>query len=242
MAGDVLYLVGGRGEHVQALDCATGAVRWTSRSEEDEAESGRPDATLRVADGTVYLSVGGRLVRALDARTGRVRWLIRPRSARDDASPEPPTAATAPAIVGNTVLLGMDDGTFRAFDKRDGRERWAVATGAVAPGAFRRRAAPPAGNGLVFVRGADAVRALRVRDGRVHWEHPTDPSAGEPVLAGGALHVPGRWEVTSHDPADGRVVQRLDLHRRRGPTAVLAGRDALYVLAGPDAVIAVGLP
>jgi hypothetical protein len=39
--------------------------------------------------------------------------------------------------------------------------------------------------------GASTVSALQVGDGRVRWELGTDPSAGEPVRAGAALHVPG---------------------------------------------------
>ncbi|MGP4027397.1 serine/threonine-protein kinase [Actinomadura sp. 3N407] len=253
VAGDVVYVISasarGRWERVHALNAATGAVNWTSgHVDAKRRQSAVPrytDATLCVADGTVYVSVEGRLVHALDARTGTARWRIRPPLIGDDARPEPYPTAAFPVAAGNTVFLGTGDGMVRAFDKEDGRQRWAVGTGAspAAVGAFRRRFTPLTGHGLVFVRGADAVRALQAEDGRIRWEHATDPSAGEPVLAGGALHVPGRWEVTSHDPASGRVIQRLDLRGgRRPPSAVIAGRDALYVLAGVDTLIAVGLP
>ncbi|MBE1532879.1 protein kinase domain-containing protein [Actinomadura algeriensis] len=253
VTGGVVYVVsaaprGPRG-HVHALDSATGAVHWTSAFGDDPARaesaaSRYTDAALRVADDTVYVSVEGRIVHAIDARTGAVRWRIRPRPAGDGVVAEPYPTAAFPVAAGDTLLLGTGDGVMRAFRRRDGRRRWAAVTGAspVAVGASRRRFTPPVGYGLVFVRGADAVRALRIGDGRVRWEHRTDPSAGEPVLAGGMLHVPGRAEVTSHDPASGRIVQRLDLRDHRSPTALVAGRNALYVLAGVGTLIAIGLP
>ncbi|GAA2076573.1 serine/threonine-protein kinase [Actinomadura alba] len=255
VARGVLYVISasarGRWERVHALDAATGAVRWVSGLADEDVVSAPPfaprytDATLSVADDTVYVSVEGRHVHALDARTGSARWRVRPQLNVDAVLGLPYPSAALPVAAGNRLFLGTGDGVLRAFDTRDGRRRWAVDTGVPpAPvGVFRRRFTPVVGHGLVFVRGADSVRALRAEDGDVRWELRTDPSAGEPVLAGGTLHVPGKWEVTSHDPVSGRVVQRLDLRdHHRSPTAVLAGRDALYVLAGVDAVIAVGLP
>ena len=250
----VLYAVSAsareRHERVHALDAATGAVRWTARVADDEVVWKAPyparytDAALSVADGTVHVSVEGRRLHALDARTGAVRWSVRTQvSANVLGRPDP--SAAFPVAAGDTLLLGTGDGVLRAFDRRDGRPRWTVETGAPpAPvGAFRGRLTPLVADGVVVVRGAAGVRALRADTGRVRWERATDPSAGEPVLAGGRLHVPGRWEVTTHDPRGGEVVRRLDLRPGgRAPTAVLSGRDALYVLAGLDAVIAVALP
>ncbi|MBC6458096.1 serine/threonine-protein kinase [Actinomadura sp. HBU206391] len=255
IARGVLYVISasarGRWERVHALDAATGGVRWMSGFADEDVVMAPPfapnytDATLSVADDTVYVSVEGRHVHALDARTGSARWRVRPQLNIEPVLGRPYPSAAFPVTAGNTLFLGTGDGVLRAFDIRHGRQRWAVETGAPpAPvGVFRRRFTPVVGHGLVFVRGADSVRALRVGDGGVRWERRTDPSAGEPVLAGGTLHVPGKWEVTSHDPVSGRVVQRLDLRDyHRSPTAVLAGEGALYVLAGVDAVVAVGLP
>ncbi|MFC5747745.1 serine/threonine-protein kinase [Actinomadura rugatobispora] len=254
VAGSVLYLISAsareRRERVHALDAATGAVRWVTGFADDNVVGKPPsspiytDAALSVADGTVYVSVEGRHVHALDARTGATRWSVRPQVNPNVLGGANPSVAF-PVAAGDVLLLGTGDGVLRAFDRRDGRQRWAVETGAPPGpvGDFRRRLTPLVSDGTVFVCGGDGVRALRAGDGRVRWERGTDPSAGEPVLAGGRLHVPGKWEVTSHDPLSGRIVQRLDLRPHgRPPTAVLPGKDALYVLAGPDAVIAVGLP
>ncbi|GAA2401136.1 hypothetical protein GCM10010191_05480 [Actinomadura vinacea] len=236
---------------VHALDAAGGRARWISGSGDDQVTgtdgpaSRDTDATLRVAGDTVYVSVEGRLLDALDVRTGAARWRTRPRPRTGEKPAEPVPGAAMPVVDGSTLFLGTGDGLLHAFDTRDGHRRWAVPTGAPphAVGAFRRRPTPAVGHGLVFVRGAESIRALRADDGTVRWEHRTGPSAGEPLLAGGTLHIPGKREVTSHDPVSGRILQRLDLRpHTRYPAAVLAGREALYVLAGVDAVIAVGLP
>jgi outer membrane protein assembly factor BamB len=254
VARGVLYVISAsareRRERVHALDAATGAVRWVTGFPDDTVVRRLPytpsytDATLSVADDTVYVSVEGRYVHALDARTGATRWSVRPQ-VDTNVLGEADASAAFPVAAGNMLFLGTGDGVLRAFDRRDGRQRWAVDTGAPpAPvGDFRRRFTPLVADGTVFVRGGDGVRALRADNGRLRWQRATDPSAGEPVLAGGRLHIPGTWEVTSHDALSGRTVQRLDLRDHgRSPTALLAGKDALYVLAGLDAVLAVGLP
>jgi outer membrane protein assembly factor BamB len=252
VAGGVVYVISASAREqwgrVNALDSATGSVRWISSYSESvlRTPSLAPryaDATLCVSGDTVYVSVEGRLVQALDTGTGAVRWRTRPRLANDEVMPEPYPTAAFPVVVGDNLLLGTGDGVMRAFGKRDGRPRWAAATGAspVAVGRSRRCFTPLAGHGLVFVRGADTVRALGAEDGRARWEIRTDPSAGGPVLAGGVLHVPGRGEMTSHDPASGRILQRLDLCGRL-PAAVVAGRNAVHVLVGVDTVVAAGLP
>ncbi|MEO3826553.1 PQQ-binding-like beta-propeller repeat protein [Actinomadura sp. B10D3] len=253
VAGNTVYVVSasatGRWERVHALDSATGSVRWTSDHDDDviRLKSIAPrytDATLCVADGTVYVSVEGRTIHALDARTGAARWQARPQLVADDFRPEPYPTAAFPVVHGDALFLLTGDGMLRAFDRQDGRQRWSAATGAdpFAVGTFRHRFTPPVARGLVFVHGADTVRALRAKDGRVRWEQETDPSAGEPVLAGGALHIPGRAQVTSHALTDGQVMRRLDLRRlHRPPTALAAGRNVLYVLAGMDTLLAVDL-
>ncbi|MCQ0005650.1 PQQ-binding-like beta-propeller repeat protein [Actinomadura madurae] len=80
VAGNTVYVVSasasGRWERVHALDSAAGTVRWTSDHDDDviRLKSIAPrytDATLRVVDGTVYVSVEGRVIHALDARHGR---------------------------------------------------------------------------------------------------------------------------------------------------------------------------
>lgn len=252
VAGSRVYVITasarGRWERVHALDSATGAVHWTSAHDDDAVIQGRPvaprytDATLCIADGTVYVSFEGRSVHALDTRTGAARWRIQPQLDADVIVPDPYVTAGFPVASGNVLFLRTGDGVLRAFDRGNGRRRWTAATRASRSdaGASRVRSAPLAGHGLIFVRGAGAVRALRAGDGRVGWEHA---AAGEPVLAGGALHVPGTTEVTSHDPATGRIIQRLDLavHHRR-PTALVAGGEALYVLAGADTLFAIRPP
>jgi serine/threonine protein kinase/outer membrane protein assembly factor BamB len=254
VAEDTVYVMTvsarGRWERVHALNTANGAVRWVSGHNDDviRMEPVAPrytDASLCVADGTVYVSIEGHRVHALEARTGAARWRIRPQIIDDGNLPDPYPSAAFPVATGDTLLLGTGDAMLRAFDRRDGRQRWAVGTGAppLAGDDVRRRFTPLVGDGLAFVRGTDSVRALQVKDGRISWERRTDPSAGDPVLAGGALHVPGTWDVTSHDPADGKVIQRLDLRdHRRAPRALIAGRDALYVLAGVDTLIAIEMP
>ncbi|MGH3243308.1 MAG: PQQ-binding-like beta-propeller repeat protein [Spirillospora sp.] len=254
VAGNAVYVMSasapGRWEHLHALDAETGAVRWISVNDDNEVIQGRPvaprytDASFCVADGTVYVSLEGRVVYALDARTGAHRWRIQPPLNADVIVPDPYLTTGFPAVSGNTLLLPTGDGLLYAFDRSSGRQRWTAVTrpSPTAVGASRRRSAPLVGDGLAFVRSADTVRALGAEDGRVRWGRETDPSAGEPVLANGILHVPGKADVTSYDPSTGRTIQRLDLGaQRRRPTALVPGHEALYVVAGVDTLIALGL-
>ncbi|WUH98431.1 serine/threonine-protein kinase [Spirillospora sp. NBC_00431] len=256
VAGNVLYVISasapGRWEHVHALDAATGAVHWISAHDDDDVVQWKPvaprhtDATFCVVDGTVYISYEGRLVQALDARTGATRWRIQPRQLNPDViAPDVYLTLGFPAVSGNTLFLATGDGLLRAFDRWSGRQRWAAVSrpSSTAIGVARGPSTPLVGDGLAFVRSADTVQAIGAEDGRVRWERGTDPSAGEPVLAAGALHVPSRTDVTSYDPSTGRAIQRLDLSgQRRRPTALVPGREALYVLLGVDTFIAIGLP
>nr|BFE32042.1 hypothetical protein GCM10010200_042930 [Actinomadura rugatobispora] len=80
------------------------------------------------------------------------------------------------------------------------------------------------GQGPVFVRGADSVRALRADDDHVRWDRGTDSSRESLRPAGDRPHVPGRRELTSHDAVGSRGVSGSTCTTT---IAVLTGRDGL---------------
>jgi outer membrane protein assembly factor BamB len=202
---------------VQALDEATGRLRWSR-------DLGGPvDGSPAVADGHLYVGTGAGQVVALDTATGVVAWRF---------TADGPVRAS-PAIVGEVLYVGSDDGNVYALDAATGSRRWArslgapvtrgvaVADGVVYAGATGGRfvavdavtgivrwskddlgpgevGTPMVADGFVFVAGgllqvgpSDRITALDIRDGAERWHFAT--SDGQPLynaaVADGAVYV-----------------------------------------------------
>ena len=114
--GDTAYLGDNTGT-VYALDVATGAIRWTADA------GGFLTTALAVSDGSVVATVqGDRASRshliAFDAADGSESW--------DDEMSGEALFASAPAILGGSIVVGFSDRSVRAFDASDGTERWST--------------------------------------------------------------------------------------------------------------------
>jgi outer membrane protein assembly factor BamB len=116
VVGDERVYVGGMDGRVQALDRRNGGLAW------EREVAGFLQRPMALDGPHLYVS-GGRLS-ALDVDTGEVAWRYE--------SPE--GVNCAPAVVGDTVLVGTDDGRLAALDAAgggwlSGPERWSVSLG-----------------------------------------------------------------------------------------------------------------
>jgi hypothetical protein len=195
LAAGTLYIdyAGGPGPGLQAVDAATGKVRWTRaiRAVEDPVVIG-------VADGTVYaeaddnINVYANNVYALDAATGRLRW----------------TSATggndSDVVVAGGTVYASGHGDVGALDAATCRLRWARATG----GFF---GPVVVAGGTVYGAGGDGhVDALDAATGRLRWTSATGgfliPVTMPVVVAGGTVYGAGRHgHVYAPDAATGRL-------------------------------------
>ncbi|QRV15589.1 PQQ-binding-like beta-propeller repeat protein [Haloterrigena salifodinae] len=197
------------------------------------------EATTRLADATDALpdsgdgdgdgdAAGWPMARAGPSRVGRVtdgsslgrrpaeRW-------RDD--PEDAAPGAAPAVVGETVVVGRDDGSVAALALEDGRERWRFETGGPV------RTAPAVADGAVYVGSADgAVYAIDAESGEREWRYQTDGRVEtSPVVADGVVYACSD-DLHAIDAENGRPVWTAALEGEcSGPTVA---DDAVYVATG----------
>jgi len=140
VTGGTVY-IGSDDGTVEALDAATGSLRWTYTTGSYDVSG------PAVAGGTVYVGGDDGTVHALDAATGRLRWT----HATADAT------EGSPAVAGGTVYVGGDDGMVHALDAATGRLRWTYTTGSSV------ESSPAAAGGTVYVGSDDGkVYALDV--------------------------------------------------------------------------------
>ncbi|OLT35450.1 hypothetical protein BJF79_32345 [Actinomadura sp. CNU-125] len=109
--GGAVHTAGG--EHVHALDAATGTVRWS------RGLGRRVTGGVTVADGLVFAGDDSGRLHALDVRTGRPRWRF------DTGGP----LRAAPAVAAGTVYAGSDHDRLYAIGTSDGRLRWSHPVG-----------------------------------------------------------------------------------------------------------------
>jgi outer membrane protein assembly factor BamB len=205
-ANGLVYIAGGA--TVNALDAATGAVRWT-------AQAMAPTQVLRLAAARV-LAIGVRAIQAFDAASGALRWTHPLEDAGDplgavandealfvsfangtvlrvaltDGSivwthqvggrPSPPIA------VKDSVYVGSTDNRFYALDAKDGKLRWSWRTGGDVIGA----AAEPK---AVYYTSLDAVvRAVNPGNGHQRWKRDGGTRAvAAPLALDGSVVVAG---------------------------------------------------
>jgi outer membrane protein assembly factor BamB len=190
-------LVAVHGSAIELRDIRDGSLRWeTDLVHRRPAAVGLEGGRLLV---TGYADAGRDrpprgFLAGLDLEDGRLRW-VRPA----------PLELVEPVLVGPTVLAG-GDGSLHGVDPRDGRTLWVRDDDVrVLRSAARDTTARPAA-GVVVARGDGEVEILRPTTGRTLARVAADPDALE--LVGPWLLADGR---RLHDPATGRLVQRLDV-------------------------------
>lgn len=160
--GDVV-VVQSVDSRVQAFEASTGKSRWTY-SASQAILSLRGNAGPVIRDGMVYVAFDTGKVAALDARTGLMRW--EQRFVIPDGRSELERVIDVqgdPLVVDGTVYVGSYQGAVIAVDLERGQPRWEQKASVMRILA--------SGDGSVFlVEGNDAVRALRMVDGREAWK------------------------------------------------------------------------
>lgn len=230
------FSLGERTPLLEAVEAATGAVRWQTTAPVAWAEF--PDSPALGGDilfAPVQAPVAG--VLAVAAGTGEPLWF----------APFGFTSVTAPAVdadavyvagwgVRNTRDRSQNDASGAAFalDQRTGRERW--------------RFLSPARFGTVSV-GADAVyipsdRGLFAVDraaGQKRWQARFSPGAGETATVAGDTIVFAGAEITSGksgvfalDAATGALRWRVDLPQTPGVRAGTAAANSLVFVSWWD--------
>lgn len=226
------FSLGGRLAVLEAVDSATGGVRWQTTAPVGWAEF--PDAPALAGDllfAPVQAPVSG--VMAVVAGTGQPVWY----------APFGFTSVTAPAVDADTVFVsgwGVSNardrsenagaGMVYALDQRTGKERWKFLT----PARFGPLAV---GRNAIFVSSDRGLFALERTTGKKLWQARFTPGFAEtPVVAGDVVAFAGT-EVTSGstgvfalDAASGALKWRVDLPASPGARAGAAvAQDTAYV-------------
>jgi outer membrane protein assembly factor BamB len=139
-----------------------------------------------------------------------------------------------PAYEGTLAFLSIEGDRLVAYDLLTGMQRWMVAA--------RPAMAPVAGGGLVYIRGADTLRALRAGDGTVAWEIPlADKLAVHPVWDNGWLVVAlATGEVRALRATDGHQIWSRDLASPAHAAPALAA-DRVYVPTTDHRIVALSV-
>ena len=226
------FSLGERTPLLEAVDAATGGVRWQTTAPVAWAEF--PDAPALGGDilfAPVQAPVAGML--AVVAATGEPLWF----------APFGFTSVTAPAVDADGVYVAgwgvrnardraQNDaaGAVFALDQRTGRERWRFLAAA--------RFGPLAvGADTVYVPSDHGLFAIDRASGRKRWQARFSPLPGEtPVVAArtvvfaGTDITSGKGGVFALDAATGALLWRVDLPLTPGTRAgTAAANDTAYV-------------
>lgn len=226
------FSLGGRLAVLEAVDGATGGVRWQTTAPVGWAEF--PDAPAFAGDllfAPVQAPVSG--VMAVVAGTGQPVWF----------APFGFMSVTAPAADADTVFVSgwgvsnardrsqnAGSGVVYALDQRTGKERWKLLT----PARFGPLAV---GRNAVFVSSDRGLFALDRATGRKLWQARFTPGFAEQPVVAGDLVVFAGVEVTSGvsgvfalEATSGALKWRVDLPAIPGARAgAAATSDTLYV-------------
>ncbi len=171
---------------IRALSIEDGADRWTRSAQ------GSVEAPITVgADGVVYVADTGGGITALEAATGERRW----DETRNDAF------RTAPALIGELVVVVGESGSIYAFNRTDGEIIWEFS------GTFVGPAADVAGSVVVatsegIINEVDSTGTLIEQFATADTRAPSDPAA--PITLGLATGGGAGWSVD-----DSAVVRRI---------------------------------
>ncbi len=231
------FSLGERTPLLEAVDAATGAVRWQTTAPVAWAEI--PDSPAlggEVLFAPVQAPVAG--VLAVAAATGEPLWF----------SPFGYTSVTAPAVDADAIYLAgwgvrnarertRNDasGVLFALDQRTGRERWRFLTPA-------RFGPVSVGQDAVYVPSDRGLFAVDRATGRKRWQARFSPSAGdtatvagETIVFAGSDITSGRTGVFALDAASGALRWRVDLPRAAGARTGTAAANSLVFISLWDA-------
>jgi outer membrane protein assembly factor BamB len=230
------FSLGERIPLLEAVDAATGAVRWQTTAPVAWAEI--PDSPAlggEILFAPVQAPVAGLL--AVAAATGEPLWF----------SPFGFTSVTAPAVDADAVYLAgwgvhnthdrtQNDasGAVFALDQRTGRERWRFLTSA-------RFGPVSVGPDAVYVPSDRGLFAIDRATGRKRWQARFSPGAGDTATVAGKVIVFAGVEVTSGragifalDAASGALRWRVDLPRAPGTRSGSAAANGLVFVSWWD--------
>ena len=204
VAVDGVVYIGSTGGVLNAVDAATGAIKWTFAT-------GAPihgDA-LVVADAVFVAS--DRALHKLARADGKPQWRYALGDATPRVLPHPSVydwdwQGAAPVFADDTVYLGAGDGRFHAVDAGTGNARWTFAT----QGRIRNAAAID-GDRVVVGSADHFVYALDRRTGTQRWRFDTKAEVdATPLVHGGKVYVGNRGPgLHALDAASGEQAWRL---------------------------------
>jgi outer membrane protein assembly factor BamB len=227
-ADGVVY-VSNDGVGIAAVSAETGQTLWTT------ALDGDVPGTAVVADGTVYVGLGGGVdkgrLRALSAKTGSLKWQT------DDAF-------QAPAVSGGIAFATDNTGLVAALRASDGSKVWQIRL----PAAAR---APAVADGIVYLASKDPghVYALSAATGGKLWDFSVDAAvqcciaaahgyAFVPTSAGSVYAIGGDGS-TVHPAPPADLITGPTTEPTPAPTAPLATTAPSFApVASPNGMFA----
>lgn len=236
VAGGLALVVAGPAT-LEALDAASGRLRWLAHPPRT-LDLGYPtEGAATVRDGAVYedFSSSDTIV-VLRLSDGQTLWQFGPVGDRLGA---------APAVDATMLYAPTESGTIIAVDRAKHRLRWYQV---LPPGHTQGVSAAPVRTGaLLLVPDQDGkLYALDSATGRIRWRVATGAALlGSPIVSGDIAYQPSTDGLLyAVDTRDGRVRWTLPIGQSRGTPALADGR--LYVsslgldgVPGRGAIIAV---
>jgi len=137
----------------------------------------------------------------------------------------------SPVNDGERIYLALKTAHVAALAPSDGRELWRIAKDAVTT--------MTAADGALFVPLADAVEAVRGKDGASLWVAPRLKAIAPLVASGGLLFVVTDGEIVALKTADGQVAWRTPAGGVREPAAV--DGDRVFVGANDGRIVALSV-
>ena len=202
--------VGSRDAFVYAVDAATGALAWKSRT------TGGVNATPAVAYGRVFVvsegeGTGEVRLAALDVSTGRSRWSYQ--------QPRVALAPSAATVADGIVAVGFGDLVVRAFDAGSGRLLWTRQ----GRGPFNYPTTLASVRGSVYVLDdVGGVYRLDAKTGHRIWDYqfPANVTWSSPIISDRYVYVAmDDGTVAAIEDRSGHLVWQS---RLGGPVGALA--------------------
>ena len=211
---DGVVYIGSQGNHVYALDAATGEERWRFQT------GGWVDSSPAVVEGVVYIGSEDNHVYSLHAATGEERWRFETRG----------WVESSPAVVEGVVYVGSNDSYVYALDAATGEERWRFQTGGWVD------SSPAVVDDVVYIGSEDNyVYALHAATGEERWRFQTRGWVdSSPAVVDGIVYVGSNDSyVYALDAATGEERWRFETGDNVSSPAVMDGVVYISVHAGP---------
>lgn len=141
------------------------------------------------------------------------------------------TLTAPPAYDETHAFFPIEGDRLVAYDLLTGKQAWLISA--------RVLIEPAAGDGLLFVLEAEALKALRIADASVAWQIPfTDALAVHPVWDNGWLIVAtASGEVRAYRATDGQLIWQRDLTSPAHAAPALAA-DHVYIPTADNRIVA----